>query len=153
MLNHLSRNLKLYTIVREIQTDFPFVTLGGSLALWLYGYQERGSSDIDLIVHSPSEMAGLIKIYSMVKNPRSTTKYSNNEENYLQSSQLVYKDSEICFFIRPDIKVHSERLENIQVQAVEQILDAKIQYARKKSGKHVHDLDKLSIAYEEANIT
>jgi hypothetical protein len=145
---HLQSNKLLYDFVRDFQKEFPFVTLGGSLALWLYGYEERNSSDIDFVVANKWEASGLIKLNKMVPMGSGGNKYQHVKNEIFQSGQVLYKDMEICFFVRPDIIIHPERLEDIQVQSVDQILVAKQFYASRKSSKHCEDLDHFKIEYK-----
>jgi len=145
---HLQSNKLLYDFVRDFQKEFPFVTLGGSLALWLYGYEERNSLDIDFVVANKWEASGLIKLNKMVPlGSGGHNKYQHVKNEIFQSGQVLYNDMEICFFVRPDIIIHPERLEDIQVQSVDQILVAKQFYASRKSQKHCEDLVTFKIEY------
>jgi hypothetical protein len=138
----LERTLHLSKI-REIQSIYPEVIIGGSIALALQGYKlnrvvRSGTYDVDIIIPHFSLFEKL------EKNPSTSSKSSGNDFDYNIMVKGLLLDVRIDNKATYKIVKFGEH--TYKVANVLDILEAKIRYARaggKSGSKHEHDIYNL----------
>lgn len=133
--------------VRALQTQFPYLILGGSLALYLQGAQlkrikNNGVGDLDLIHPFYVDL----KEFNGIEHVDAKNSGNTFDETYTLTGHAlnghIKVDLSICNETKYEIveyKGHKYR-----VNTVEDILSYKCQYAKQKNGeKHKNDIREL----------